>query len=289
MASNLQRAAGKIEKLFVDTKQTVFTSKDMREILSENREKWRLPQSVTLTDFLDLLTSQIGLRQIELKSETYPSTARLLWKNPSPFEVALSLKPASYLSHGTAVFLHSLSDEIPKTIYVNQEQRPKTTKGVLSQDRLDFAFSRSQRMSNAVFVFDRQRIVVLSGKNTGRLEVGSIEGPKGEILPVTKAERTLIDIIVRPAYAGGVLQVLEAYRRAKDLLSVNVLIATLKKMDFLYPYHQAIGFVMQRVGYEEHRYSPLQALGLDFDFYLTHGMKNPQYNSDWRLFFPQGM
>jgi hypothetical protein len=59
-------------------------------------------------------------------------------------------------------------------------------------------------------------------------------------------------------------------------------------MNYIYPYHQAIGFLMERAGYKEIRLKPLRSIKMDFDFYLVHGMKNPQYNKKWRLFIPQG-
>jgi hypothetical protein len=45
---------------------------------------------------------------------------------------------------------------------------------------------------------------------------------------------------------------------------------------------------MQRAGYEERQYSRLRKLGLDFDFYLAHDIRDKAYDSDWRLFYPKG-
>ena len=81
---------------------------------------------------------------------------------------------------------------------------------------------------------------------------------------------------------------LETFRAAKERISVNTLIATLKKLDYVYPYHQAIGFYMERAGYEESRTERLLKLGTSIDFYLAHGIKDREYNSKWRLYYPKG-
>lgn len=204
--------------------------------------------------------------------------------------MALSLKRGAYLSHATVVFLHGLTDLLPKILYVNAEQSAKpSSPGELAQAALDRAFSNTERRSNYIFEYRKTEFVLISGKFTNRLEVGTIRGPNSEILELTKLERTLIDICVRPIYSGGPYQVLEAYRAAKDRVSVNTIVATLKKLGYMYPYHQAIGFYMQRAGYPESQYSKLKQLGLHLDFYLTHHITDKVYDSDWRLYYPKGL
>jgi hypothetical protein len=38
--------------------------------------------------------------------------------------------------------------------------------------------------------------------------------------------------------------VLQAYTAARDRISVQVLVATLKKLEYVYPYHQVIGYLL---------------------------------------------
>ena len=56
-----------------------------------------------------------------------------------------------------------------------------------------------------------------------------------------------------------------------------------------YPYHQPIGFLLERAGYEPWRLAPLRKLAITFDLHLAHGTKERDYDPGWRLFFPKGM
>ena len=232
------------------------------------------------------------LREIEIPAEHYAKVEkRYLWGNPSAYGVAVAMRKNAYLTHGSAVFLQGLTDEIPKTIYVNYEQSAKKpSTGKLTQEGIDRAFANRQRQSNLSYRYGDYQIVLVNGKHTGRLEVGTVPGETGEMLEVTRLERTLIDITVRPAYAGGVYQVLEAFKGAKDKVSASILTATLKKLNYIYPYQQAIGFYMERAGYPESKWAKLLKIGSTFDFHLAHSLpaSQRQYDKRWRLFHPKG-
>jgi predicted transcriptional regulator of viral defense system len=104
----------------------------------------------------------------------------------------------------------------------------------------------------------------------------------------TNLERTLIDITVRPVYAGGVFEVAKAFALAKDRVSINRLVAMLRKLDFAYPYHQAIGYYLERADYKPSQIDLIRRLPIENDFYLMHEMGDTRYVSNWRLAVPEG-
>lgn len=289
----------KATKLLDELPRRVLLRKDLGALVHEQREKWGVPGSLSVPKFIEIMSRDSQLRPITLEplrvsggpdSRAYASIPRYAWRAPGPYAIGLSLRTGAYLSHASALFLHGLTDQLPKTIYVNKEQSPKPSPAApLTQDAINRAFQNAARVSKYVFAYEDYRYVLLSGKNSGRLEVSQIKDPDGDWLDVTKLERTLIDIAVRPTYAGGVFQVLKAYESARDRISVNTLVATLKKLDYVYPYHQAIGFYMERAGFNPKHLDKLKALGLSFDFYLANKMAEPRYVSDWRLFVPEGL
>lgn len=287
--SRLILAKDDILSLFSEASQKVYSQAQLASILRENRHSWHLANHTTPADFVSFLRKEGDLRVHQFRSDAYnKEITRYSWGKASPLELALSIKQRAYLCHATAVMVHGLTKLSQKTIYLNAEQSAKWSgHSPLTQDGINRAFNGRQRQSNLIYKCNRISVVMISGKNTNRLGVEETAGPRSETVQVTNLERTLIDIVVRPTYAGGTSQVFKAYRAAKDRMSLQRLLAVLKELDYVYPYHQPIGFLMQKAGYPEEYFVQLRALGLNYDFYLDHGMQQPEYSEDWRLFYPK--
>jgi len=288
--SRLKIAKSDIQNHFESFPSNVLTRRNIDRILSENRKFWRVSTSTTVQNFIDFLIKETKLKLVKIEFP-YRTINRYIWEDASIIEVLASLKPNSYFTHYTAVYLHELTEQVPKTFYLNYEQPQKSKKKrKLTQERIKSAFMKPWRTSNNIASYKDYKICILNGMFTGKLGVIETAGLNGEKTYITNIERTLIDIAVRPVYSGGVFEVLKAYRLAHEKVSINRLSAMLKKLNYIYPYHQVIGFYLEKAEvYNDSQINLMQKFDMKYDFYLTHQIKDVSYSKKWRLYFPKGL
>jgi hypothetical protein len=192
------------------------------------------------------------------------------------------------------MYVNNLTDQLSKKIYINYEQKKKNfpKKSLLKQENIDYAFSGKPKLcgEHRMLKYNNHQILPLNGMNTGKLGVISIylEEAKNEVW-VTNLERTLIDIVVRPQYSGGIHQILEAYKNSIDNVSINEICTMLRKLNYIYPYHQSIGFLLEKAGYSKpERLEQLRKFGINYKFYLTYEMKETEFSEKWGIYYPKG-
>jgi len=253
-------------------------------IFEENRELWGLPKSMSYEKFINELINKTKLKDVKIGS-----SIRYIYRPTKAYELIGSLKKSGYFSHLSALYLHGLVSERPSVLYFNREQSGKDYQDeyVIAQSDIDNAFSKPQRVSNNTFIYNDYQIILLNGKYTNNKGVITLLHPTEGDLNITSLERTLIDITVRPVYAGGIENVLNAYIKAKSDISVIEIKTMLDELDFLYPYHQAVGFYMERAGYGEKDCDIFRDSGINYDFYLAHSMAEKKYSEKWRIFYPK--
>ena len=279
-------AEGSIKAFFKANSKKVYSFDHLETIFYENRVNWNIPVYMNPYKFIDRLISWGVLKKNKLEFEGYLNDKELYIANDaSIFQIAVAVVNKAYLSHFSAAFIHNLTTQIPKTVYITFEQGKKVQRNILiEQKAIDNAFSKPTKVSGTKTVIDDYTLLIHNGMFTNRIGVYNIDD-----IPVTNIERTLIDITVRPNYAGGVFSVLEIYRNAIERVSINKLMAILDSISFTYPFHQAIGFYLEKAGWEENKLSHLKSRKMVFDFYLAHGMEEKEYSSTWRIYYPKGM
>lgn len=288
--SRLQIAKPDILKFFRRVRKKVFKRTEINSLISQKRDDWNLSNSMSARGFIDFLIEHGGIHEFQMQFP-HRKEVRFAWGKISEYQLIQSLRPDGYFTHSTALKLHGLITQLPKITYLNFEQpKNKTSGGQLIQERIDFAFQCACRISKNVAELEGKKVCLLNGMFTGQLGVIFVPDDAGDNIRVTDVERTLIDCTVRPVYANSVRSVMGAFRLAAKMISVSKLAETLSTLDYVYPFHQAIGFYLEHAGvYSEDQIALFDRIEKRFDFYLTHEMKKPKYSKRWRLYYPSNM
>jgi len=282
--------------------QSVFSRMDLIRILDGLKEEKILRKTFKYNRFVDLLTSELSVLdriKVDLPNDVKTERFVLKTRKVHPYEIALSLNPGAFISHYSALFLHDLTHNIPKDIYINREQTPKyrDPNNKLTQAKIDHAFARPMRTTNQVAKFSynqkKYQVFLLNGKNTGNLGVIKKKTPQTHsAVLITNLERTLIDCVVRPKYAGGVEEIMNAFERAKDTVSINRLLGLLKKLDYVYLYEKSVYFYLKK-----NHYSPSQLNMVskainksdvaNLNFYLDYQIPGKLLDEEIGLYYPR--
>lgn len=287
--SRLSIAKSDIIAAFAEIQRKVFRRSDIERLLTEKRSFWRLAQSTTANCFIEFLLKNTELQKHRFGFPKRP-TIRYTWGTVSNLAIVQSLDEMGYFSHFTALFLHGLTDQIPKTLYLNIEQRLGSGGGVLTQASINRAFASRCRVSANQAKFADYTVCLLNGGNTNSLGVVEMTLSDGTQVRVTNMERTLIDIVVRPIYSGGAQELVRAFCAAGGKVSVNKMLSYLRTLQYTYPYHQSIGYLLEKSnGYSPTEISLLEDIPREFDFYLTHQIAEKAYAEKWRLYVPKAL
>lgn len=264
-----------------------WNRKDFENYLAERRAAWNAPKYLTPNLLINFLVDNEIAYERTISSKEYGRKVRYVTGDVPLLRLVCSFYKNSYLSHATALHVHGLTS-LDK-IFVNHEQSPKRSTTRLSQARIDQAFQNQPRRSSFEFQMEQYSILFLNGKHTRNAGVTTVEHSSAGTLRVTSLERTLIDCTVRPQYAGGIQAVAALLPRAHEQISPAEIVRLLANTKYAYPYHQSIGFLLERAGMPSRALEPLRRLPRRFKFYLDYRMKHPAYDAGWQIYYPSDM
>lgn len=281
--SNFKKAEKNIVSFI--SEKSVYSISDLRKIFRDKKEEWSLPAGMHFINFLQELQN-MGLSEHHLRDfDGFSKKIIYTWGKFDYFECSGRFYNNSYLSHHSALFLNNLTEQIPKTMYVSYELSGKIVNNApvkLLQKDVDSNFSKSAKDPRQ-FSFDRKPVIIHASKYSGNL--GVIPYGEGKVL-FTDKERTLIDSVVRPDFSGGIFNVLRIFKENKGSFSVNRIRAYLVKLNYVYPYHQVIGFLLERSGYLDSKLSLFEDIGIKNKFYIDREIRNPVLSKRWNLVYP---
>jgi hypothetical protein len=279
-----------LEEAFASHRPSIFSARQVEEIRRDHADQWNLPKSVARGRFLDLMLENTCLQRIRL-SFPHRTFVGYSWGDAPIFDQIFFFWPSCYLSHTVPAYLHRLLGD-PTDIYINVEQSLAGIDGILSQDSIDRAFRKPQRMPTKITQIGDRRLLLMNGRNTWNLgiqemRIESENVSDARVVRTTSLERTLIDLAVRPAYVGGPKNVMRAYELAGKRIDVPLIAALLQQLRYTYPFEQAIGFYLESgAGFSSKELALVGKPPFKFDFYLSHGMKETRYIEKWMLHVP---
>jgi hypothetical protein len=264
---------------------SVFSKQQLIDEIISLKEKKVVPKGTNTDELINLLVINKLLEKIELRGIT-EKPVRFASGTYTSIELAFSLLSRSWISHHSALDTHELVSKCSNKIFVTQEQSQKvSTKSILKQEDVDNAFKKEQRSLNQIFKFKNQEYYLLKGKYSNRLGVIEMSYKNKDVF-VTDIERTLIDCVVRPAYSGEVKTIIEAFSSARGKVDVAKMFNYLNQLNYIYPYHQSIGFFLEYTGYSAKDWSLFDRLPKSINFYLDYNNTNKYLNRRWLVYIP---
>jgi len=215
--SILDKKIHEIEKSLDSSIIKAFTVQKFQLFLNKNRIEWSIPESYNTKKIIDYLKKNAPLKKFTYYDDANISHDIFAWKTDDTYSIIQGLKSNSYFAFYSALFHHQLTEQIPKTLYINFERKGQNNlnnpKPKLIQKSIDNAFSKNQRKTSLIYKFEGNKLMFINGKNVNRIGVIHIHN-SNESFYITDLERTLIDCVIRPVYAGGVFEVLKAFENA---------------------------------------------------------------------------
>jgi len=280
-----------MRKWFENQEQPHFNIKELRSIFINMKQEWDLAYHTKSKEWLQALMENGILKEqsVDFPNKSYRLYAKI---DSSVYEKVSHLSPSSYISHYTAMFLHGLTEQVPRDIYINFPQKKHGGRVYLNQEQIQESYLKPFKRSQKIAVFEDMWLIALNGKDSDIKPCYLMEHDYFGRIRIASLEKTMIDIAVRPEYSGGVDEVLKAYKSAAGDVSISRLRALLESHSFAYPYHQPIGWYMSKSGlYKDSSIRLIKSMGTGLRFFLRKGqdLEDSYLDEEWNLFVPKGI
>lgn len=276
------KAHREIAHFFDKSGLRVFTKQDLAEILASKASEWNLPIQYNNKSFRKDLINFLDFKALFIdKYEVFS------YKVPEYLDIFQRIKKLGFFSHYTALRLHGLTEQTPYQVFISTARKNTVSENTISQEAIDEAFKKIKYKTAEPIIFGKYKVfiksVVCNDLDIETMQVNAED--YSFFVKLTNIEKTLIDAAINPEYCGGPGEVLKAFARAKDKVSVVKIKSILKRLGYKYPYHQLIGFYMERAEFDNGKIKIIEDIPMSNEFYLTHG-QNEMYSSRWRLHYP---
>ncbi len=278
----------------------VFDEQSIYTFLDNNRSDMRT-KSFSLNKFITYLIDKefISLLEFENLINEKKIYISKYFNDKNDYakvlEISTLLIPKAYISFLSSMYHYNLTDQLPKKLFLSVERKSHAPHNELKQDAINKALCKDGRLPSMVLNILGYEIYLIHSKEANRVGIKSVRLFDKDYR-ITTLERTLVDIVVRAEISGGTAEVIQVYKKAFELykkdISINKIIFILKKLNYIYPYHQVVGYLLFKSGFDASKFK--KEFEFKNDFFLTRGEVNTNlneldYDEKFRLYIPKNL
>lgn len=288
-------------KHYIDSSYHGYINKtqSIKYVYEECKKHRYIATSLNIYNFIDTLIHHqfikneiitIGSRTISFYTTLFTSHSQM---DKLPVEDIIKLVDSIYIkgffSMTTALYIQDLSNYRPELIFHSQELTPKDidTNNAnyqnkdIDQHSIDFSFqNKDYRYTKNIGQYEDYHIISLSPKYTNNVGVVQCGDYK-----VSSIERALIEMVVNVHYFKNFNNLIEIFKPIKEHISIQKIIDILKVFNYIYPYYNSIGFLLEKIGFDKYELEPIKSHVDKLNFYTERIKESYNYNEYWKVYY----
>jgi len=257
----------------------VLDLNQLYQICTNMTEKGLIPYSKSFKYIYEFLI-HIGLT-VHVVSFRGRIVERYSINKPDTFQFAVTLMKNSFFSMTTALNLQGLANDRPEYIFISRELTKKNIPPTsLTQDQIDNAFKKPYRLTSNHGEFKSNYIVLLEPKYTKNYEIIDYNGYK-----MSSVNRAFVEMVVNVQYFKGMDKIVVLYKPLKIHLDLTKIYNTIKIFDFIYPYFQLFGYILEEIGFTKDELNSFKLQVGKFKFYTEKNKNKYLFNKYWQIYY----
>ena len=258
----------------------VFRHDELHKFVAKLKEEGLIPRTKTFTTVYDFfIEAGLVVHLLEINGTVIERYS--MYKEVDVYQLANSIRSRSFFSMTTALNLQGLIDERKNYIFVSYELTPKDIyTEPLTQSAIDAAYKKPYRITKNYGEFKDNFIILLSPKNTNQFGVISHNGCR-----MSSINRAFVEMIVNIQYFQNSVNVIQLFKPLKLKLDVNSIYSIIEKFDFIYPYYQLFGFLLENIGFDKDVLQKYKAKVTPLKFYTDKNQNAYKFDSYWNIYY----
>ncbi len=261
--------------------KAIFHRNELNAVIFELKHKRLISQSISYHSTYEFFL-QLGLfvHVVELNGKFVERYS--MKKNIDIYQLANSIKANSFFSMSTALNLQKYTNFMDEFVFVSSEQSAKTSyeKYELSQESIDRAYRKEYRVTKKYGLFQDVHIVQLYPKNNNKFEVIDFNGFK-----ISSINRAFVEMVVNVQYFRSSRVILQIFSDLTLELDVNRIFKAIESFNFIYPYYQLFGHLLERLGFIRASLKQFEQKISDLKFYTDKNQQDYLYDEYWKVYY----